>query len=82
MIRHACASSVDVELAAGDELVLVVEDQGLGPAADRGGAPGFGLRNMAARAASLGGSFEIRRRNPRGTIAEWRIPLAAATKGT
>ena len=31
VIRHAEASSVDVTLAAGTELVLVVSDDGVGP---------------------------------------------------
>jgi len=82
VIRHARASSVDVELAAGTELVLVVDDDGIGPAPGRGAPPGFGLRNMASRAASLGGSFEVRRRNPRGTRVEWRVPLAPDTAET
>ena len=81
VIRHAGASSVEVELAAGTELVLVVEDDGIGPLG-REVAPGFGLRNMASRAASLGGSFEIHQRNPHGTLAEWRVPLAPDTAET
>jgi len=76
VIRHAQASSVDVTLAAGAELVLVVSDDGVGPGDSR--EPGFGLRNMEARAVSLGGSFEMRARKPRGTLVEWRVPLAVA----
>jgi len=76
VIRHAQASSVDVTLAAGAELVLVVSDDGVGPGNSRDA--GFGLHNMEARAVSLGGSFEMRARKPRGTLVEWRVPLAVA----
>ncbi len=76
VIRHAQASSVDVTLAAGTELVLVVSDDGVGPGHSRDA--GFGLHNMEARAVSLGGSFEMRARKPRGTLVEWRVPLAVA----
>ena len=48
VIRHAGASSVDVALAAGAELVLVVSDDGVGPGP--GGHTGFGLHNMETRA--------------------------------
>jgi signal transduction histidine kinase len=79
VIRHARASSVDVEVAAGPELVLRVSDDGVGPAVERGA--GFGLRNMASRAAALGGSFEVGPRNPRGSVLEWRVPLGAVLGG-
>ena len=79
VIRHARASSVDVEVAAGPELVLRVSDDGVGPTGDRGN--GFGLRNMASRAAALGGSFDVGAGSPRGTVVEWRVPLDAAAGG-
>jgi signal transduction histidine kinase len=77
VIRHARASSVEVEVAAGPELVLRVSDDGVGAAGDPGA--GFGLRNMASRADALGGSFEVGLRTPRGTVVEWRVPLGGAT---
>jgi len=79
VIRHAQASSVDVTLTAGTELVLVVSDDGVGPGHSRDA--GFGLRNMEARAVALGGSFEMQARNPRGTLVEWRVPLAVVAAG-
>ena len=39
---------------------------------------GFGLHNMAARAASLGGASRSRPGPGGGTVVEWRVPLAAA----
>ena len=66
MIRHAAASTVDIEVTAGHELVLRVSDDGQGASSEWG--EGFGLRNMASRAAELGGSFALGIKTPRGTI--------------
>ncbi len=74
VIRHASASSVAIEVAAGAHLVLVVSDDGTG--LESGHAPGFGLHNMASRALSLGGAFDVRAGAAGGTVVEWRIPLA------
>ena len=77
VIRHAQASSVDIEISsAGTELALLVSDNGVGPASSKGA--GNGLRNMETRARSLGGACEIRARQPRGTLVEWRVPLGVA----
>ena len=73
VIRHAAATSVRIEVTAGHELVLRVTDDGLGASSDWG--EGFGLRNMAARADSLGGSFALGAHSPRGTVLQWRVPL-------
>lgn len=73
--RHAGAENVRVSVrAANDEVVLQVEDDGVGmdPAMARGG-----VANMGERAHDLGGSFEA---GPgpggRGTTVRWRVPLA------
>ena len=73
VIRHAAATSVEIEVTAGHELVLRVSDDGLGASSDWG--EGFGLRNMAARADSLGGSFALGAHSPCGTVLQWRVPL-------
>jgi signal transduction histidine kinase len=79
VIRHAAATAVGVEVgvevnaAAGRALVLRVSDDGVGTAPES--STGFGLRNMAARAAALGGTFDVGTRPPRGTVVEWRVPL-------
>jgi len=71
--RHAKASRVDVEILVEAEACLRVTDDGVGPPDDD--APrGNGLRNMAARAARLGGTLELRSNHPSGTIIEWRVP--------
>ncbi len=71
--RHARASAVTVEVGAFDgEVVARVLDDGVGPPP----VPpiGNGLRNLTARAESLGGSFEMLRRPSGGTEARWTIP--------
>ena len=72
--RHAGASKVEVTVAAGDELVLRVADDGRGLPADRSGG-GLGLRNMASRAEKLGGRFALRSEAGSGTVVEWVTPL-------
>lgn len=71
--RHARATEASVEVAFGDDVRLVVADDGVGPpSAD---APrGKGLANMAERAARLGGAMSLRANQPRGTVLEWRVP--------
>ena len=76
IIRHAAATVVEVTVAAdGKDLVLLVADNGAGLDPDAPPTSGFGLRNMEARAASLGGSCHIGPNQPRGTVVEWRVPF-------
>jgi len=70
--RHAKASSVDVSLAVGDELVLTVTDDGVGIPE---GVRTSGLRNMAERAASAGGRCELVARPAGGTTVRWSVPV-------
>jgi signal transduction histidine kinase len=78
--RHARAHQAEVELSVGDDLRLRVLDDGVGAhgvgAHGTGPPGGKGLRNMADRAASFGGSFELRVRPGGGTELSWRVPLA------
>ena len=71
--RHAQATNVRVSVHAGAEVVLRVEDNGLGidPALARGG-----IVNMGERAHDLGGAFEIGSGpGGAGTVVTWRVPL-------
>jgi signal transduction histidine kinase len=71
--RHAHASRVEVSVVVGEDLSLAVTDDGVGPPGPD--APrGKGLRNMADRAALLGGSFTVEPASPSGTTLVWRIP--------
>ena len=73
--KHAHASGVAVMISAGDELRLVVADdgEGLGPT----WGEGLGLHNMGQRAERLGGAMEIGRSREGGTRLAWHVPLGA-----
>lgn len=71
--RHARATEAVVDIDVGDEdLTLRVEDNGVG--IPEGGRRS-GLRNMADRAAKLGGDLSTRDRPGGGTLLVWRVPL-------
>ena len=69
--RHAQATSAEVRLEVGQDVVLTVTDDGVGIA---GGGRRSGIKNLAERAESLGGTFEVGPSNPVGTVAVWRVP--------
>jgi two-component system, NarL family, sensor histidine kinase DevS len=73
--RHARASQVDISAEADGELRLRITDNGIGIASD---VRRSGLRNMAERAAHLGGTFVVAAADPTagtGTALDWRVPL-------
>ncbi len=76
--KHACARRVDVTLAAvGDEIVLVIADDGIGMAENATRRPGhFGLRGMRERALALGGELRIASSHA-GTTVSLALPLRA-----
>jgi signal transduction histidine kinase len=73
--RHAQANAVRVSVrVAGQEVILQVEDDGLGIGTSlaRGG-----VVNMGERASDLGGSFEAGPRpDGTGTVVTWRVPVS------
>jgi len=70
--RHAGASSVDVTVDCGSDLVLRVRDdgKGLGKSTRRSG-----LANLAERARGLGGVLRVESPNGGGTDLEWRAAI-------
>jgi signal transduction histidine kinase len=74
--RHADASHVAVTVAVGDDLRVVVVDDGRGML--NAGADGRGLKNMRIRAERLGGSLELGTSREGGTRLIWRIPISLA----
>ncbi|WP_433817168.1 GAF domain-containing protein [Actinomadura scrupuli] len=70
--RHAQARAVNITIDVRDELILRVEDDGIGipPGGRRSG-----LRNMANRAEALGGSFITRGGAQGGTVLLWCVPV-------
>lgn len=69
--RHAGASAVSVLLAAGDDVVLVVSDDGRGLPAQ---VQESGLRNLRRRAEERGGRCEIESSPGAGTTITWSVP--------
>jgi signal transduction histidine kinase len=75
--RHARASRADVEVLVEGDVCLRVTDDGVGPPSAE--APrGKGLKNMATRAADLGGELRLTEAEPTGTVLEWRVPKVSA----
>ena len=72
--RHARATRVDVSVAVGDEVVLTVADDGVGPPTEDT-ATGRGLGNMAERAKRHGGTLRFDCAPTGGTILVWSAPI-------
>jgi len=78
--RHARADKVDVMVEAGQELVLLVRDNGAGiKDLDHRRS---GLANLAERAGLLGGTLRVGPADGGGTELVWRVPLRSETAGT
>jgi signal transduction histidine kinase len=79
-LRHSSAREIvlRIERRSGAEnaLLVHVEDDGGGDAAQVAGSPGFGLTGIRERVAALGGSLSIADAN-RGVSVAATIPLAA-----
>ncbi len=72
--RHAEASTVEVHLAVGSEVELVVTDDGKGLPQD---AVVSGLENIQQRAEAHGGSFRLESSSSKGTRLRWTVPVTA-----
>jgi signal transduction histidine kinase len=80
VVRHAHATSVEIAVVVDRaDVLLKVEDDGVGLGGGDRTQAGLGLRNLATRAERLGGSLTYTDREGGGTRAEWRIPIASGT---
>jgi signal transduction histidine kinase len=70
--RHAGASRVEVVLEVGDEVHLLVRDDGSG--LPTGSTRRSGLGNLANRASALGGTFHVGPGPSGGTDLIWTAP--------
>lgn len=74
--KHSRASTADIQLIGyGDELVITIEDDGVGLPEDEHNREGMGLRNMRERIAHLGGTMELASQPGRGVQCMMVIPL-------
>lgn len=73
--RHAHASQVEVTVEAGQDLILVVHDNGAGLT---GSGRRSGLANLTQRAAQLGGALHLGPVGGGGTELRWQVPLPGA----
>ncbi|QHE67988.1 sensor kinase, two-component system [Rhodococcus sp. WAY2] len=70
-LRHARATTIDICIAAEDELTITVEDDGIGiTPGDRSG-----LANLDHRAELCGGTCIVET-GPSGTLVTWRVPIS------
>ncbi len=70
--RHASAGKVGVTVEVGQELILLVQDDGVGMKEPERRS---GLANLAERAGLLGGTLRTGPADGGGTELEWRVPL-------
>ena len=77
--KHAHASQVVITVAAGEELRLVVADDGDG--IGDGNAAGLGLKNLRQRAERLGGNIELGTSREGGTRLTWHVPARRGRGG-
>ncbi|MFD3889163.1 sensor histidine kinase [Streptomyces microflavus] len=78
--RHARARRAEVSVIADDSVLTVTtSDDGVGLRGPEGSRHG-GIRNLTERAERLGGtlSFHAKPHPRRGTVLEWRVPIAPA----
>jgi signal transduction histidine kinase len=86
VVRHAQAAHTRVELHFGEQIVLAVSDDGRGILAsgviDGGAGPGLGLGlvGMRERVNLVGGTLEVRAREPHGTLV--RATMTAEQPGS
>jgi signal transduction histidine kinase len=84
VLQHAHATRATVTVRRSRQtLKVAVADNGRGISdRDLASAGSLGLIGMRERTALLGGTFEARRRQPRGTIVTFTVPLTDSTPGT
>lgn len=76
IIKHAQASEVNIQLIQHEEeLVLMVEDNGIGFDANNSIKQGIGLKNIRSRVEFLNGTVDIDSQPKKGTTISIEIPL-------
>ncbi len=73
--HHAGATRCTIAVVVGDDLLLLVVDDGSGLGRGARRTPGHGLADMTARAEVLGGSLSAEPAPEGGVALAWRVPL-------
>jgi signal transduction histidine kinase len=77
-MRHGKAGRIDISLTnRNGEIMLSIEDDGVGLPDSWGTSPGLGTRIMAHRASMIGGRFSIEPNATGGTLVRCSVPVAA-----
>ena len=77
VVRHAQATNTRVDLHFGEDVVLIVTDDGCGiPASSTSASSGsrLGLVGMRERVNLVGGNLDVHARVPNGTLVRATIP--------
>jgi signal transduction histidine kinase len=82
VVRHAGAATVSIRIGQEDgDLVVVVDDDGVGGPGSLAAGGGNGIRGMRDRASALGGQLTAGPRAGGGFRVRARLPLPSETKG-
>jgi signal transduction histidine kinase len=79
--KHAQATQVVITVTVGEDLRLIVADDGVGMNGTSTSPDGLGLKNMRQRAERRGGGMEIGTSREGGTRLTWHVPLEPAGAG-
>lgn len=72
-LKHSGASLVEIEIRSGEELFIRISDNGKGIDLDKLRQFGNGLKNIARRMESIGGTYHLENKN--GTVSTLVLPL-------
>ena len=81
--RHARASHASVDITANEsQVMLTVQDDGIGFDPDRIPSDHYGLLGIRERIRLIGGTFTIESKPQKGTILHIEIPVGPGSKGS
>jgi len=75
-VKHAKAKLIEISLTQnGDQIILIVKDDGMGFIPDTQNSKGIGLKIMKYRSHMIGASFEVKPNSPRGAILKCTLKI-------
>jgi two-component system NarL family sensor kinase len=77
ILKHAKSSNIDISLHAEESnIVLKIQDNGIGIRDAENNFSGNGLRNMKFRTEKMNGTLTIKSEKEKGTIISCIVPIA------